>query len=185
MNEEIWKDIEGYEGLYQVSNLGRVRSLDRWARTVGNSVQLRKGRVMKQKLNNNGYLSIQLYDANHNYNYYFVHRLVAKAFLPNPDNLPEVNHKDENPLNNRVDNLEWCDHKYNINYGKGNERRKNNNINNPKQSKKVYQYTLDKQLVKVWDSVAECMRNGFGSVWHCCMGVYKQHKGYKWSFEPL
>ncbi len=105
--KEIWKDIEGYEGLYQVSNLGDVRSL-KYA--GGNKVK-----ILKQG-NVNGYKRVSLHKNNKQKNY-FVHRLVAMTFIPNPNNLPLVNHKDENKTNNSVDNLEWCTQKYNINYG--------------------------------------------------------------------
>ena len=109
---KIWKDIEGYEGLYQVSNMGRVRSLDR-INALGRRL---KGRVLADKHNNRGYHTIALW-RDGDIEYKFIHRLVAKAFLDNPDNLPEVNHKDENKENNAVSNLEWCTRKYNNNYG--------------------------------------------------------------------
>ena len=107
MTLEIWKDIDGYEGLYQVSNLGRIKSLN----------YKRTGRTKILKLvKSNGYLDIILYN-NGKCKHYLVHRLVAKAFIPNPDSLPEINHIDENKTNNKVDNLEWCTSKYNSNYG--------------------------------------------------------------------
>ena len=107
---EIWRDIEGYEGLYQVSNLGRVRSLN----------YKRTGKVQNMKLGTypNGYKMVDL-KKNKNRKAHLVHRLVAKAFIPNPnpDQLCEVNHKDEDKTNNCVENLEWCDVKYNSNFG--------------------------------------------------------------------
>ena len=112
MTEEIWRPIVGYEGLYEVSSYGRVRSLDRY----DNKNHFRKGLIMKQNNDGRGYMSVILC-LNGKIKKYLVHRLVAQAFIPNPDNLPEVNHKDENPENNSVTNLEWCDHSYNINYG--------------------------------------------------------------------
>lgn len=109
---EIWKDIPGYEGLYQVSNKGRIKALSR----------LRKnGRFRKEQVLKNteckGYEKIKLCDDMMNSKRYFVHRLVATAFICNPDNLPCVNHKDENPSNNSVENLEWCTRQYNNTYG--------------------------------------------------------------------
>ena len=104
---EIYKDIEGYEGLYQVSNLGNVKSL-------GNDKK-RKEKILKPNKNNRGYLYVGLYKDGKVKHY--IHRLVAQAFLQNPNNLPEINHKDEDKTNNHVTNLEWCDRKYNINYG--------------------------------------------------------------------
>lgn len=109
---EEWKSIPGYEGLYEVSSYGRVRSLDRYDRRNC----FRKGRILKQNNDGRGYMSIELC-LNSKIKRYLVHRLVAQAFIPNPDNLPEVNHKDENPENNSVTNIEWCNRSYNINYG--------------------------------------------------------------------
>lgn len=99
---EIWKDIKDFEGLYWISNLGRVKN--------------KHGKILKPRLSSNGYYNICLYK-NNKAKCYTVHRLVAEAFIPNPDNLPEINHKDENRLNNEVYNLEWCNRKYNQHYG--------------------------------------------------------------------
>lgn len=112
---EIWKSILGYEGLYEVSNLGRVRSLDRRVSYTNGQVHIHKGRILKPGVSN-GYMQVHLCN-NGSMKQPLVHRLVAEAFIPNPDNLPQVNHKDENPSNNNVDNLEWCTSEYNINYG--------------------------------------------------------------------
>mgnify|MGYP002679946246 CR=1 FL=1 len=109
---EVWKDIKGYEGLYQVSNLGRVRSLN-YGRS-GETKLLKQGTT-------NGYKRVFLYKNGKGKNY-FVHRLVAMAFIPNPNNLPIINHKDEDSSNNNVNNLEWCTQEYNLNYGTRNER---------------------------------------------------------------
>ena len=105
--EEVWVDIEGYEGLYQISNLGRV-----WS--VKSNIYLKGGII-------SNYISVGLYKDRH-YKNFHIHRLVAKAFIPNPLNLPQVNHKDEDKFNNRVDNLEWCTAKYNSNYGGRNSK---------------------------------------------------------------
>ena len=101
----IWKDIKGYEGKYQISNLGVVKTIHK------NYIK-----ELKQQLNCKGYYTVCL-SKNGKHKRFFVHRLVAMAFLENPKNLPEVNHKDENPQNNCLENLEWCDRKYNMNYG--------------------------------------------------------------------
>lgn len=111
--EEIWKDIKGYEGLYQVSNYGRVKSFKH-----------NKEKLRKEVKDNMGYLIVNL-SKNGNKKIYKIHRLVAEAFLQNPNNYPQVNHKDENKINNRADNLEWCTAKYNSNYGTRNERMSN------------------------------------------------------------
>ena len=117
MNEEIWKPIEGYEGLYEVSNTGRVRSIDRY----DSRNHFRRGRILKLSYDTVGYLIVGLH-SNGKKKTYLVHRLVAPAFIPNPDNLPQVNHRDEDKTNNRVENLEWCDSKYNLSYGTRNIR---------------------------------------------------------------
>lgn len=120
--QEIWKDIEGYEGLYQVSNLGRVKSLDKYINSgiKNNSYVKRKEKILKLKFNQ-GYYEVTL-THNHKRRFCKVHRLVAQAFIPNPNNFPQVNHKDENKLNNCVENIEWCDAKYNCNYGTRNSK---------------------------------------------------------------
>ena len=113
--QEIWKPIKGYEGLYEVSNLGRVRSLTRVFVSKRGWINTWRGRTLIP-LMKKGYCHIGLSKSN-KVRHYRINRLVAEAFIPNPDNLPQVNHKDENPQNNRVDNLEWCSAKYNTNYG--------------------------------------------------------------------
>lgn len=117
MKEEQWKPIKGLEGYYEVSNQGRIRSLDRVLLGCYGSVQHKKGQLMKPINMPNGYLA-QGFNYNGKHRQYYIHRLVAQAFIPNPNNLPEVNHKDEDKANNVVDNLEWCDRIYNIRYGK-------------------------------------------------------------------
>ena len=105
-NKEIWKDCKGYEGMYQVSNKGRVWSVKRQF-------------VLKGSLDKDGYARVHLTAKNGKTKTEKVHRLVAIAFLENPSNLPQVNHRDENKQNNNADNLEWCDCSYNIIYSKG------------------------------------------------------------------
>lgn len=174
--EEIWKDIKGYEGKYQISSHGNVKSLN-YNRTG-------KEHLLIQSIDKHSYHSIHLclYGK---YKCFFIHRLVSEAFIPNPDNLPCVNHKDENKHNNHVDNLEWCTHKYNNEYGTRLKRVSESLLNNPYTSNKVYQYTLDGKFVKEWKSTRECARNGFnqGAVFSCCIGERKTHKGYIWSYK--
>ena len=115
--EETWKDIKGYEGYYQVSSLGNVRSLDR----IDISGRSRKGKKHPQFEEKGGYLVVS-FCKDGKAKHYRVHRLVATAFIENPLNLPEINHKDENKQNNRFDNLEWCTTGHNINYGSRNAK---------------------------------------------------------------
>lgn len=110
--QEVWKDIKGYAGYYQVSNFGKVRSLDR----TDNLGRKRKGKTLSPILDKFGYCSVNLLK-NSFAQKFKVHRLVANAFLENPSNYSEINHKDENKQNNYACNLEWCDRKYNMNYG--------------------------------------------------------------------
>ena len=162
MKKEYWKPVVGYEGHYQVSNFGRVKS-----------IKFGKEIILKQKIKG-GYYYVNL-SKNGILKTYLVHRLVAEAFIDNTDNLPCVNHKDEDKTNNSVDNLEWCTQSYNINYGTRTE----------KYSKKVYQYTLEGEFVKEWKSIAECGRNGFnrGNVWMCCRGELKTHQNFIWKYK--
>ena len=164
--EEIWKDIKGFEGLYQVSNMGRVKSV-------------RKNIILKNQIARKGYERVILCINNSPKNY-FVHRLVANAFIPNPDNLPQVNHKDENKLNNRVENLEWCTQKYNVNYGTGIAKRARS------QSKKVLQFKTDGTFIKEWKSTKDVQRNlGFDNshISKCCRGKYTYAYGYIWKYK--
>ncbi len=130
LNEQ-WRDIPGYEGLYQVSNFGRIWSNERVVtvdysnnyRTVVDEFKYTQpGKIMKLRQNKGGYVVVSL-TKNKIQKKYMVHRLVAQAFIPNPNNLPFINHKDENKQNNHTNNLEWCDAKYNTNYGTCIERR--------------------------------------------------------------
>lgn len=171
MIEEEFKAVKGYEGLYEVSNLGRVRSL-----------KYGKGRVLCGSNNGAGYLQVVL-SKNSKRKDCAVHRLVAEAFIPNPDGLPQINHIDEDKTNNCVWNLEWCDVKYNINYGTGIER------SAEKRGKRVYQYTLSGSFVRSYTSTREAERQTgirISSISDCCNGKrnYKSAGNYRWSYDP-
>ena len=125
--DEIWKDVKGYEGRYQISNLGRFKSF---------AQDTKNGKIKIGNLNFNGYLVMLLYDGMGNKKWYPVHRLVASAFIPNPEGFDQVNHKDEVKTNNRVENLEWCTNDYNIHYGTGLARAAEANRCCPTTSKK-------------------------------------------------
>ena len=166
MNEE-WRDIEGYEGLYQVSNLGRVRSLN---------CRGHKGciGILTPRLDGKGYEMVALYKEGKARNTK-VHRLVAQAFIPNPNNYPQVNHKDEDKTNNNVDNLEWCTNEYNHNYGTRNERVAKS------LSKKVICITTG----EIFNSMREACRKydiNTGRMTECCQGKRKTAGGYKWEY---
>ena len=172
--EEIWKDIQGYEGKYQVSNLGRVKSLN-YHRTG-------KEGFIKMYDNNHGYLRVSL-----NGKTFSVHRLVSHAFIDNPNNLPQVNHIDENKYNNCVSNLEWCDSKYNNNYGTHIQRSLLTRIirNRKTSPKKIDQYSLDGKFIKTWNSGIELAKNMFNNsnICRCCNGQRKTSKGYIWKYH--
>lgn len=132
--EEIWKPIRGYENQYEVSNTGKIRRIKHRI-TVGNTRPLLPEREKKLSLNKKGYWIVALYKGQQQ-KHFSVHRLVAEAFIENPHNLPQVNHKDENKSNNNVDNLEWCTNKYNSAYGTRGKRIATANTNG-KQSKTI------------------------------------------------
>lgn len=188
--EEIWKPVVGYEGLYEVSNMGRVRSLDRTKEVIRGNTKMVvpfKGKILTQRPRRNGYLVVQLFGRGghktRNMRGMSVHRLVAEAFIPNPNNLPEVNHKDENKANNCVENLEWISHKDNTNYGHAQEKRVRRGSDNP-QSKVVAMYTRTGVLVKIFGSMGEARRNGYspGNIHKCITGKYSHAYGYVWKY---
>lgn len=120
INMEIWKSIPGYD-YYEVSSEGRVRSLGRWENTKHGGRRFRKGRILKPVNRGRGYMCVGIFNEE-GHKLAAIHRLVAEAFIPNPDSLYCVNHKDENPSNNVVSNLEWCDYQYNNSYGNHNKK---------------------------------------------------------------
>lgn len=166
---ETWKDITGYEGKYQVSNFGRVRSLPIKSRTKYFS-----GEILVQIPDRAGYMTVNL-----SRKPYKVHRLVASAFIENTNNYPCVNHKDENKANNEVENLEWCSYKYNSNYGTRNKRISEN------AGRKIIQYDLTGKEVKRWTSIAKAARH-FGvkrtTICGCCSGRQHTSCGYVWRY---
>lgn len=184
--KEIWKDIEGYEGLYQVSNLGNVRSLDRYVKQKENNIQFKKGNNIY--INKQRYSTVNLWK-NNKMKTISIHRLVAKAFLnwkeykytnfdigiTYTENNLVINHKDNNKNNNVVNNLEWCTISYNNRYGG----------NNQKKFKKVYQYNIENKLVNTYKSIQECARiNKFnGRTLNRYCHSEKKYKGFIWSLK--
>lgn len=176
MKKEIWKAVDGYEGLYEVSSYGNVRSVDRMESLPNGTVRRRNGCILKQKFASNGYLKCNL-SKNTKEKTESVHRLVAQAFIPNPNNLPEVNHKDEDKANNHVDNLEWCSHLYNMRFGTGSKRAAE------KQSTPVLQIDKDtNEIIAEYSSMAEAGRQlniRQGNISNCCKGKYNTTGGFK------
>lgn len=182
--EEVWKDIDGYEGLYQISNFGRVKSLGRWVERGKQGCRFEKEQLIKPNKNSRGYLSVGLHK-NGKRQMCSVHRLVAEAFLDNPNNLPEVNHKDENKQNNCVWNLEFCTHKYNNSYGTRIVKIIKSNTNHPNLSKKVFQYDLDGNFIREFPSLMEVHRQlGYSqsNISRCCRGEFKHMYNYIWKY---
>lgn len=183
-NEE-WRDIVGHEGLYQVSNLGRVKRMRFVVMRKNGRPHTWKTKIIAQ-YPRNGYLRVPI-EINGKKISKVVHRLVAFAFITNPDDYKEINHKDENKLNNKVENLEWCSRSYNCGYGSLREKMSEYYKGKPKKSIKIYQYDLDGKLVKVWDSINQAKKRGFSHtcIIDVCKGNRKTAKGYKWSFNQL
>lgn len=176
---EEWKDIKGYEGHYQISNKGNVKSLKRIVDN-GRGKYTRSERMLKQHINQYGYYTVCLIKDKAKKNL-IVHRLVAEAFLPNKNNFPQVNHKDENKANNQIENLEWCTAQYNSAYGTRPQRLAKNNY------KSVSQYTIDGKYVATYESIQDAAKAVDGNGSHIgSMCNKKAHfvsaYGYKWSY---
>lgn len=174
MKKEIYKDIPNYEGLYQISNLGNVKSLQNY----GNQ----KERIMKLSIKR-GYYEVGL-RKNGIKKYYLVHRLVAQTFLDNSNNLPQVNHKDENKLNNYVDNLEWCTASYNNTYGTRLEKVSSTN----KLKKKVIQYDINGNKLNTFNSIASASREtntNITGISNCINNKQKTANNYIWVCESV
>ena len=172
-----YRDIEGYEGHYMVD-------------TKGNVFSLKRKKIMTPCKSNNGYMQVHL-SIGGVMKSHKIHRLVAKTFIPNPYNLPQVNHKDEDKTNNCVENLEWCTQSYNMNYNDGQKRRASSRdyeeISKKRsevQSKEVTQYDFDGRIVAIWRNAYVAEEHGYNRTMinQCCLGNKKSHKGYVWKY---
>lgn len=181
---ENWKDVVGYENEYQVSNFGRVRSVTKEVNCKNGCQAVKKGKILSLTKRKKGYLCVSL--SSHGKSRVIeVQRLVAMAFIPNPNNLPCVNHIDENKENNCVENLEWCSYSYNNNYGKRKRKASEARING-KLSKKVYQFDLNNELIAEYPSLAEVKRlHGYDAskISLCARGKRKTAYGCLWRYE--
>ena len=196
-NIEIWKPVVGYEGLYECSNMGNVRSLDKYISGKNGSFVLRKGKMLKPHINRLGYKMIGL-TIGGKCKMCMVHRLVAKTFIPNPDNKPCIDHINTD----KTDNIVWLNEDGSVNYDKTNLRwvtQKENN-NNPltkekrieslrkTHTRKVQQFTKDGLFINEWDSIIEAARElkiNASGIWSCCNGRnrYKSYGGYVWRYK--
>lgn len=175
---EIWLDVENYEGYYQVSSLGRVRSLDRdvWNKANG-SYSFIKGKILKLDNNDKDYFQVGLTKEGKRKTF-LVHRLVASAFIPNPTLKRTVNHKDCNKLNNEFTNLEWATYSENINHAD------RNFLVSEKVSKSVACYDNKGRLIKTYKSAKEAEKDGFSrfGICQCCRGKINKHKKLNWEY---
>ena len=191
--EEIWKDIEGYEGFYKISNFGNVLSL--------NYGKHGYAKQLVPKVNNSGRLWVELAKYGDK-RQFLIHRLVGNAFIPNPDNLPQINHKDENIKNNCVENLEWCTNDYNLMYtykrhpekynvkdimhgGYAKHRRNHARKNESRKGIRINQLDSDGNIVKCWDNSRIIFVETGMSDWsisECCRGKRKTAYGFRWQY---
>ena len=182
--KEIWKDIPNYEGLQQASNLGRVKSLERFRKGKNGSLASVEEKILKSSMLNSAYYIIGLAKQSIQ-KFYYVHRLVWEAFNGQIPEGYEVNHINEIKSDNRLSNLNLMTHRENINYGTGIKRSVKKRING-KKSKPVLQFTLDDILVKEYPSTNQVERElgfGQGNIVKCCKGKYKQAYGYIWRYK--
>ena len=182
--KEIWKAIDGYEGIYRVSNMGRI-------------LNAKTNKILKPYFDKKGYGHINLSKSGKTKSFQ-VYRLVAFAFIPNPNNYPIINHKDENPRNNSIENLEWCTYKYNCCYGKAKEKYKEScRINNShieaiktrnKRKRKTAERPVvclskDGDIIGKYMSIADAYRKtSINNIGFACRGIYKSAGGYYWKY---
>ena len=179
---EIWKTIPELPN-YQVSNLGRVKSLERKVKGRNGSIRIVREKILKPGKDKKGYLQVALYDNKGERKNMRIHRIVCDAFISNPNNLPQVNHKNECKTDNRVENLEYCDAKYNCNFGSRTERsaKAHTGVYNTKKSKPVK--CLETGVI--YPSLSELQRQfGFNqaNIQKCCVGKLKSAYKYHWKY---
>ena len=181
MEEEIWKDIPGYEGLYQASNLGKIKSLERIAKKKYRNDRIVKERIMHGTKNQDGYLKVHFKNKALNIDKgLFIHRLIAMTFIPNSDNLEQINHKDGNKLNNRVDNLEWCTNLYNQQHAW------KNGLHKSTKGKKIRQLDKNNKIIKKWNTITEAGKKlgiSASRIGECCKNKNWTAGGYRWEFD--
>lgn len=181
---EVWKDVVGYEGLFQVSCLGRIKMLTREV-LANKSIKHINKHILTQHLSTKGYLYVYLWAGNKKERIY-VHKAVLSSFIREKRIGEECNHLNENRLDNRLDNLEWCSHKYNINYGNRTKKQSESMKNHKSLSKPVLQLNMDGEYIAEYPSLREAgrvMNRSFTSIKECCKGRYKSAFGFKWMYK--
>lgn len=177
--EEFWKEIPGYESKYEASNLGRIRSVSRYVRNSVGSKTFVEGKILVPYKNKIGYCYVVLSDNSYKKKRWLVHRLIAITFIPNPDNLPVVNHKDEDKSNNIVTNLEWCTQSYNLSYNDGQRKRRERKVEMlDKESGKLL------RTFKSLDEASKTMKVDRVTISTVCSGKPHHYTagGYKWRY---
>ena len=177
---EKWKPIDGFEGYYEVSDQGRIKSLERTLVMKNGVLRPVHERIMRPQPQKTGYLNVTLSHCDKGPKRLLIHRIVAEAFVPNPHGLPEVNHKDEDKANNCASNLEWCDRRYNNTYGTAKLRAAIT------QGRPVLQLK-DGKIVNAWPSMglAAAFTNATqGGITGCCQGKMKTSGGFGWCYAP-
>lgn len=178
--KEIWKNIPNFEG-YKISNYGRVKNNKLWT----GKMYIQKETILKCSIANNGYLRVTLMKDGQA-KYKNVHRLVAEAFIPNPNNYDIINHIDGNRANSNVNNLEWCTQKHNMREASKIGRMKGKRGTNNYRSKAVIQYDLYGNFIKEWDymtKITEELGYDYTCISRCCNGTYKKSHGYIWKYK--
>ena len=172
--KEIWRNIENYEGYYMISNKGNCKSLEKdiviTSKLGKKYIKHLNEQLLKPHITRRGYVEFELYKDKKN-KFIQAHVMVAKAFIPNPNNYGVVHHIDHNPQNNKVDNLMWI------------SKKEHQKLHHEERDANIHQYTIDGELVKIWHSINEIKKKiGFssGAISECCNGKRKTYKGYKW-----
>lgn len=202
METEIWKDIKGFEGLYQVSNMGEMRALDKYvnAGIKNNKVVKKTGKKLLLQTTKRGYKHISICKNGKSKNIN-IHRIVMETFCPDKKDFKympyekledidlsklEVNHKDENPSNNKLSNLEWCTHSYNINYGDRKRKVLEGIMKTKYNFTPVIQKDLNGNFICKYDSIKQAsIATGLyrSQISRCARGIYKQSGGFIWEFR--